>query len=401
MEETRSLRWESWYRPHGSVPLSLRLVCAALWPATLTYRATLALRRACYQSGLVSPKQVALPVLSVGNLTVGGTGKTPLARWIALWCQREGEKPILLSRGYGRLPSGFAAEDDEAEPAVAGLAEPAVAGLAEPAVAGLAGPIPRWTSADRVSSAERAWRQGVATVAILDDGFQYWRLRRDLDLVSIDATAPFGNGRLLPEGPLREPPQALSRADGIVITRADQVHAPSLDEILSRVSRLSDGKPVATACHRPLGYRLSRPPSYDEWLAPKELSGRAVVAFSGIGNPYAFRDSLERLGCRLQRFFIFRDHHLYTEREMRILEEATRQTKAECLLTTEKDFCRLPPGRPWDVPLGRLVVEFAWLSGSAEITELLRNALRTGRRQSLTKEAENRPMRNLHLRAAH
>ncbi|MCP3982636.1 MAG: tetraacyldisaccharide 4'-kinase [bacterium] len=268
----------------------------------------------------------ALPVVSVGNLTVGGTGKTPVVAWIAERLQERGRVPAVVSRGYGgRAGAGPLVVSDGSGPSVAAEEcgdEPFLLARSLPGARVVVG-------SDRVRGAAEALRLG-ADVVILDDGFQHRRLRRDLDLVLVDANAPFGNGRLLPAGLLREPPSSLSRADVILATRSEADRP--LDALAAEVRKHNPTAPLLRAGHRGVGF-------FDAKGAAAERPARAV-AFCGIGNPDAFRGDLERAGVALAGFHAFRDHHSFSTEEIaRLLREA--QNEGAPLVTTEKDRARM------------------------------------------------------------
>ena len=260
------------------------------------------------------------PVVSVGNLTVGGTGKTPMAACLADLVIELGGAPLIVSRGYG---GDEGRPNDEARE-----------------LQRLCPDVPHVQDADRV----RAIRQWVGhhpcDLAILDDGFQHRRCARDLDIVLIDALRPFGYGHLLPRGLLREPLSALRRADVIVITRADLPAADELATLKAKVSGLVPGDtPVLLAEHRPVAIRLADGSRRDlDWLA-----GREVAAACAIANPQAFRMTLEQLGARVTPFNAFRDHHVYTREDLNRLMAGAEAAGAKTLVTTGKDFVKWFP----------------------------------------------------------
>jgi tetraacyldisaccharide 4'-kinase len=260
------------------------------------------------------------PVVSVGNLTAGGTGKTPMVAWVARELVARGRRPGLLSRGYG---------------ARAGEGNDEAALLAE-----LLPDVPHVQGADRVRGAHALLERGV-DVVVLDDGFQHRRLARDVDLVLVDATRPFGLPRdgergaveaLLPRGLLREPVSALARAHALVVTRADGVRTADLVELRSRLERAAPGVGLAFAVHR-----AKRVRSLDgEVRALEELRGRAVDLASGIGNPGAFEASVRELGANVGEHRRFADHHAYAAQDLDGLGDGERW-----LVTTAKDAVKL------------------------------------------------------------
>ncbi len=319
-------------------------VLAVLQLPAWIYRTAVEARLGLYDRWSGLRERAPIPVLSVGNLTVGGTGKTTFVAWLSAWLRERGFRPAILTRGYG----GRAGRGPLVVCRGAGPEVPVREAGDEPFL--LAQRLP-WAvivaGADRVRSVYQARALG-ADVAVLDDGFQHLRLERDLDILLLDAQNPFGNYRLLPAGTLREPARGLNRADVIVITRS---RAGERFDVLERVIRRYNPRaPVVRAGHRLVGF-------FDAAGRPQPAPPRAV-AFCGIGNPEIFFADLERSGLELAATVRFRDHHPYTARDVERLEALAREHGAT-LLTTEKDLVRLlaalPPG--WSVPLGVARIE--------------------------------------------
>jgi tetraacyldisaccharide 4'-kinase len=291
------------------------------------YRGVVALRNRHYDRP-GRGRRAGLPVVSVGNVTMGGTGKTPFVVWLARRVQEAGCTPAIVSRGYG----GTAGKGPLLVSAGEGPLCPARTSGDEPQLLALT--LDRaWVivGSDRVAGAALAARQG-ADLAILDDGFQHRRVHRDLDIVLLDATNPFGNGRLLPAGSLREPVDALARADVVAITRSRA--EDRFPEIEQSVRRHNKSAPIVGAGHRVVGFvdsggALAAPP-------------RLALAFCGIGSPDHFRRDLEAQGVALVELRAFRDHHRYTSAEIAGLRQRAEQRQA-VLVTTEKDRARLGP----------------------------------------------------------
>lgn len=287
-----------------------------LWPFSFLYGVSVRMRVRCYRKGLFKMKRLRQPVISVGNLSVGGTGKTPTVLALAQRLQTAGKRVGVLSRGY--RGHGQAAAKEAFSDEVCLLRNR----LRQPVGVG----------ADRYRIAKNMERERIE-VFLLDDGFQHLRLARDLDIVLIDATDPFGGGWLLPAGPLREPPSALSRADIILITRSE--HAPAVETLIRRHT---------TA---PIFYAQTRLVRVLERGQP--LPGSRVIDFQqhrylmfcGIGNPQAFRADLSRWGIQVLGSTYFRDHHRYTQVEADQLERLAIAMGANGLLCTEKDVFNL------------------------------------------------------------
>ena len=287
-----------------------------------------------------APRAAALPVISVGNLAVGGTGKTPLVAWIAARLLAAGQRPAIVSRGYrGTAGSGPLLVSTGSGPRVDARAcgdEPFLLARRLPGVVVIVG-------ADRIEGVRAAAAAG-ATVAVLDDAFQHRRIARNLDLVVLDARAPFGNGRLLPAGILREPPASLARADLVVLTRLDA--DDRADSSVAAVRAAGFSGPVVRAGHRLAGF-------FDEGGRPAGTPAEAF-GFCGIGDPELFRSDLARAAVRLSGFESFPDHHAYTRATW---ERLVARAGSVPLVTTEKDLARLAAlaGRA-DAPHGLLAL---------------------------------------------
>ena len=305
-------------------------------PLGALYGAITRARLKLYQKGLLQTEEIGAPVISVGNITTGGTGKTPLVEWVVRTIAREHLRACILTRGYGRAnPRERVLVSDGKEilsDAREGGDEPFL--LAEK-LKGLAAVV---SDADRVAAARWALENLGREVFILDDGFQHLRIKRDLDLVVIDATNPFGGGRLLPRGRLREPTEGLKRADSIIITRADQT--AELDGLKLEVERLSGGLPIFLSRTRLKGLRPYSGSMLDEGIAI-DSSPRPVAAFCAIGNPQAFFSQLINAGHHLVYKKAFADHHSYNQRDVDELVNRATERGAQALLTTEKDAVKL------------------------------------------------------------
>jgi tetraacyldisaccharide 4'-kinase len=343
---------ERLFYPSGPEGPLRQLLLSPLSAAELGFRVGVSLRGLAYDRGWVEVEAVSgLSILSVGNLTVGGAGKTPVVRALAERLLGAGERVAVLSRGWGRR--------SEEELRVVGPLWPSVDLCGdEPLMLARSLPAAQvWVGADRAKLARRAVELG-ATAAILDDGFQHRRLGRALDIVVVDEGVGLGNGHLLPRGPLREPPEALSRAR-LLWVRASERPVPI---------PWPAGVPQVRARHAPS--ELLSPDGSAR--APAVLGGRAVVAFCGLARPSNFRRTLETLGAELRGFHPFADHHRFSAAELSALERAAADAGA-WLVTTEKDAVRCPEG--FGVHVLRLGVEV--VEGEPTLAALL-EAARTG-----------------------
>lgn len=259
--------------------------------------------------------RVSAPVISVGNLTAGGTGKTPLVIELCRRLHAMGRTCGVVARGYGASPSDRGDEQREIESSVA-----AVRYVADP---------------DRARGAGTALRTG-ADVLILDDGFQHRRLHRDLDIVVIDATCPFGFGRLLPRGLLREPPSALRRAGLILLTRSDLVSESTLVSLADDMRKLAGQAPVLRCRHR-----VSRLETLDGVPLSDGLGGVSVVVVCGIGNPTAFARTVQNLGAEIVASRFYSDHYHFRPHDVSELLSPGRFPPHDLMVITEKDAVKL------------------------------------------------------------
>lgn len=339
-------------QPAPSRWLSLGLT--PLWLASHLYRGIVEGRSASYAYGVRRHKRLPCRVLSIGNLTLGGTGKTSLTMWVARWYQQHGWRVAVLSRGYGaRTAAPFCVVSAGDGPLLDWRAagdEPYLLARSLPGIPVLIGK-------DRYLSGRYACDHFGAQVLILDDGFQHYALQRDLDVVLLDASNPFGHGTLLPRGTLREPVHALRRADAIILTRVEmagerfhalcqQLHQLQVHQPLYGMTTVAEALCQGDAC-LPAG--------------PAWLRQRRVVAFAGIGNPQAFAATLSQLGSDVAALLVFPDHHPYTAADWRTIVDIACQRRAAGLVTTEKDAVRLAP--QWQAPMPvyalRIGVRFA------------------------------------------
>jgi tetraacyldisaccharide 4'-kinase len=323
----------------------------------LAFRAVVLVRRALYDRGWWPSRRAGVPVISVGNLSTGGTGKTPFCAWLVRELSARGVRPGLLSRGYG---GENGARNDEAL-------------LLERSCPG----VPHVQDPDRVRGARELERLGVEAI-VLDDGFQHRRLARDLDLVLVDATRPWGlppprDGSrranepmcaLLPRGLLREPRSSLARADAIVITRADQVDAESLLALERAIERSALGRPIARAEHRAIRIVDERGSASNSSL----LAEREVDLVSAIGNPEAFEESVRATGAIVREHRVFPDHHRYARADVDGLGADGRP-----LVTTAKDAVKL---ERFGVAFLALEIEIEIVRGGSALQALFDAVLR-------------------------
>jgi tetraacyldisaccharide 4'-kinase len=317
--------------------LRLSIVRTLLSFPAAAYRFVASARNRLYDSGWKRPRRVGIPVISVGNITAGGTGKTPLVAWLARLMVIRKMRPAILSRGYGRDP-GTGLDDENRM------------------LQQQAQDVPIVIDPNRLRGAELAQSQHQANVLILDDGFQHRRIHRDLDIVLVDALWPFGAGHMLPRGLLREPLEGLARADFLLVTRSDLVTRDRLEAIRTQLRALAPHAPVCCCRTSVVGLLpLGRESQLSQSAAG--LEGGTWAAFCGIGNPEGFRLMLELTGCHLGSFTVFGDHEPYTAAMVDDLFRRAQDAGCAGLLTTEKDAVKLQELLPAEPPLPLYAVQ--------------------------------------------
>lgn len=345
-----------------------RLVVALLLVPSLLFRLVVAVRGALYRLRVLPPARAGVPVVSVGNLAVGGAGKTPVALAIAERLAARGRRVGVLSRGYGATRTDPRVVSDGARlllGAAAGGDEPVLLARRLPRAAVLCGP----RRAALLPLAEALHRD----VLLLDDGFQHRALARDLDVVVLDAANPFGNGHLLPAGPNREPPRALRRAGLVWLSRVDQAEAGALER-LRAVARAATGRAPVESRHAVVDVT-------DGTLARSHgreaLRGARVILVSGIARPAAFRRTVEGLGAEIVGERAFADHHRFTREELAEVLAAGQGSPggpvpgAPLVVTTEKDAVRLDAAVASDPRLRVVRIDAAVVAGAAELDAAL------------------------------
>jgi tetraacyldisaccharide 4'-kinase len=334
--------------------LGLRAVTPAYWAAMRLNQASQRLRR----------RRVPRPVVSIGNLTTGGTGKTPMAVELVQRLQQLGHKPAVLLRGYGVEHYESKANSDEVEVLRNQL--------------GIAVPVEPHPS--RVKAARQVLRKHPETTCfVLDDGFQHRRIARNLDMVLIDATRPWGFGHLLPRGLLREPRRALRRADAVIVTRANRVPPEVLAELDRQIERYHGKPPIAHAAHRWVGFMLAGKRYPLDVLADKIAYG-----VSGIGNPGDFEQQLTDTAERCVGCTAFDDHHRYTRGEVAGVMHTAVERGANAVVTTEKDWVKwrkYASRVKLTLPVYRPIVAMSLLEGGAALDTLLKDRLHLGNTQ--------------------
>jgi tetraacyldisaccharide 4'-kinase len=315
--------------------------------AEVPYVAAVEWRNRRYDSGRAQIHSAAVPVVSVGNITMGGTGKTPMVVWLARWFAERGLRVGLVSRGYGAEAGKKNDEAMELEQALPG--------------------VPHVQNPDRVAGARAAIEQFGCELLILDDGFQHRRLGRDLDIVLLDATQPFGFEHVFPRGMLREPIRGLERADAVCLTRADSLDSAERSGIRERVAAIVPRAAWGEAVHAPSELRNAS----GQTNPIEMLAGKRVLGFCGIGNPAAFRRTLTEAGADTVEWRVFPDHHVYDAGDQAALDAAVVSSGAELAVCTRKDLVKLPVARLGSQPLWAMAIEMRITAGR----DALENAL--------------------------
>ncbi len=326
------------------VPPSRAWIRWLLASPALLFHGAVSLRNGLYRRQVLRPVRAGVPVVSVGNLTVGGSGKTPFVAYLASRMRESGRRVAVALRGYGGRRQGAPFVVSHGTGPLASVEE-----VGDEAVL-LATHLPSVVvvaCADRAAAACFARERYGSDVILLDDGFQHRRLHRDLDLLLIDAGAGLGNGRMLPFGPLREPVEEVRRAHALIVTGL----AEDLPDDASRL----EGLPASVGVSVPV-FRCERRhdgflgADLDELVSPTALKGMRAFAFSGIARPEAFESDLRRLGLELVSSLRFRDHQRFRPAQLEEIRAAAREAKADLLVTTEKDRVRLGSA-PFSAPL--------------------------------------------------
>jgi len=297
------------------------------------YGAAVALRRWFYQIGWIRARRLPARVISIGNLTVGGTGKTPMVIAVARYLKEEGYRPAVLSRGYGGRAGRGVIVVSDGEKIYEG---PEMVGEEPVLIAKRLPSIPVLVGSDRYRTGGYAFQKWRTDLMVLDDGFQYLGVEKDLNLVLVDAVNPFGNGYLLPRGILREPLPRLRSADGILLTKVNLVS--DAGRLKERIQDIAGSVPIFEATLAPV--QLIRW-STGALSSLKNLAGKRILCFSGIGNPITFRQLLEQLGAKVAKEFDFEDHHTYTDEDEAKIEFAVKETASDQVITTEKDIVKI------------------------------------------------------------
>ena len=371
MHQWRSLH-DAWWRlatQHQPRSVSDALACSLLQTGSFVYRIAVDLRNTAYERGWA--KSVTLPcrVVSVGNLTVGGTGKTSCVRLIAEKLSARGKRVAVLSRGYGGSRRDYWLRWDHNRLLVNGAEQPFLDGLAdEPLLLARALPgVPIVVGPRRDQTGQLACTTFGADTVVLDDGFQHRRVRRDCDIVLVHARMPLGGWAVLPRGPMREPLASLARAHVIMVTKVDEA-LETLGAVTERLRAVNPEAVLVTAMHEPTDLLDSRSGSREE---PQRLNGLRVGLISSIGDPAGFESTIRRLHATIVWHQSFPDHYRYQQADVNGVIAQLNAIRPDAVVTTEKDWIRLQPWTvdrgPWTAPFWVLRVQMKIFSGEPEL----------------------------------
>lgn len=361
-EFLRNIDWSSIHRER-----SIQFYTPALALFSWLYGVAQRLRYVAYDLGILKTQKLPGWVVSVGNITAGGTGKTPAVAALAKWALSERIKVSIISRGYGGAYKSRILEVSDGQRI---RADSRLAGDEPLLLARKVPGSPVVLSKKRYLAGMYAHEKFGSDLLIIDDGFQHMPLARDLNLVLMDGSDPFGNGHLLPRGPLREPLDQLARADAFILTRFKHDQG---DRTLAFLDDRYPDIPIFCADHVPEKVVF---PRLEKVESPHALNGEQVVAFAGIGNPEVFRQTLEALGARVVAFCGFKDHYVYQKDDLDRLVRLKSRTGARYILTTEKDWMRVDSVWPECREVAYLSIQFSFLPGHEGVFRMIKNAFR-------------------------
>jgi tetraacyldisaccharide 4'-kinase len=347
--------------------LGAGLLRLLLGVAAVGYSIAVRLRNFLYSKGCLKVHRADAAVISIGNITVGGAGKTPLVIWLCKEIVSDSRFQIsncqcaILTRGYKSRAQET--EDYRDEPAILAENCPGVKVIVNP---------------DRVAGMGEAISKFGANTLIMDDGFQHRRLVRDLDIVAIDATRPFGYGKMLPAGLLREPIASLKRADAVVITRCDQIAETELSRIEKKLESINPDMIIARSIHAPAYVRSTD----NKEISFEQIKNKKIFAFCGIGNPDSFLQTIKQTGADVVGSKVYNDHHHYTDSCLAGIYEQATYLKAYLVLTTQKDWTKIISDFRFQIsdfqsslPFAYIGIEIKFLAGEDKLRGLIEKTL--------------------------
>ena len=339
------------------------------------YECIVRVRNTLYKKNILQTKRLPCTVISIGNITVGGTGKTPMTIYVAKLVEKLGYRVVVISRGYkGNLEkTGGIVSDGENI-----FVDAFDAGDEPYMIASKLKTIPVVVGRDRFKAGLIAVKKFSPDVIILDDAFQHLKLLRDINLILLDHACPFGNRHLAPRGILREPVSALLRSDAVIFTRSD-----SKGTTFEKDRPFMQNKSIFKSFHKPYLYKIiSGNQDNDISIADHlhhdsvgYLKGKHVVAFSGIAKNDDFLNTLCKLGCNVKKHMTFSDHYPYSDKDIDAIFEVAKNVCADCVVTTEKDYMRVMHMRPWSIDLAAIGVEISFEDDSTAFCDFIKQQL--------------------------
>ena len=327
-----------------------------LWAMTPIYRFGVGRRNRKFETDTSKVAKIEVPVISIGNLTTGGTGKTPLVIWLCQHIRSLGQRVAIVSRGYGADSNreGVVQQNDEAMELEQRLPD-----------------VPHLQDPDRVATATIAIEELETQCIVMDDGFQHRRLGRDLDIIVVDATEPFGYGWLLPRGLLREPIANIARADFVIISRCDQVSTKSLQQTRATILQHDPSMKIATTKVQPELWM-----QYDgQQQALESLAKQPVYACCAIGNPDSFYATLSQVASNTVGQKNYPDHHLFTRDDINSIVETAKSAGAQAIVCTHKDLVKIGVNQLMGLPIYALVTGIVFTDGEQELKTVIQSTL--------------------------
>ena len=351
-----------------------------LFIVSLVYGGLIKIRTEAYKRSIIKSKRLKCTVISIGNITAGGTGKTPMTLYIAELVQKLGYRVAVISRGYkgGLEKKGGIVSDGQAI-----LIEPEDAGDEPFMLASRLKSIPVIVGKNRFKAGMQAIKKFNPDVIVLDDAFQHLKLKRDINLVLLDAKRPFGNSHLLPRGILREPSSSLLRSDAFILTRSGLASEIEVENSLSGLKEFIQSKPVFKTSHAPYAYIVKKGSlvpfesiSRNSFLYDFEfLRERRVFAFAGIARNDDFLHTVESFKCDIKGFIGNEDHHRYSDGDLSKILRLAGEANVEYIVTTEKDYARIDNRTTWPIDLVVIGIEISFIDDSKAFADFIKIAL--------------------------
>ena len=351
-----------------------------LYFVSIVYHGLVKLKAAIYKRSIIKSKRLPCKVISIGNITAGGTGKTPMTVYVAELIQRLGYEVAVISRGYkGELEkTGGIVSNGKTV-----LMDPEKAGDEPFMLAGRLKNIPVLVGKNRFEAGIQAVKKFNPDVIVLDDSFQHLKLKRDINLVLLDSKCPLGNSHLLPRGILREPPSSLLRSDAVILTRYGLASEIEVEESLTGLKEFIQSKPIFKTSHAPYAYIVKKG-NFVPFESISKISflydfdfliDRRVLAFAGIARNDDFLNTVGSFKCDITDFLEFEDHHRYSDNDLKRICSLAEKENVEYLVTTEKDYARIANRTKWLIDLVVIGIEISFIDDSKAFADFIKVAL--------------------------